>query len=223
MKKVFLLTMLPVIAHSADWYCDQVASAWVEAGKTLSSCGVGSSKDEATAKTKAFENAKDEFNKVCAKDTSCGDKIVNIDPQRTDCKKLDDIFICKRLFYFHITDEIKKEGEPQVIVKEVPQVIIQKEVEVIEKENVTVHNHYNIVNQPVSVIRAPATLSEGNEKSRPYRSYIRSVGSVKIYETNTPNYYTGIQLMNPSDTQIEDAIRTASKSGAMNYIYIIRN
>jgi hypothetical protein len=200
MKMFFIFLMIPSVTH-ANWYCEQVASAWVEEGKILATCGSGKAKDESEAKIKAFENANDEFQKICGKQTICGTKVVNIDPQRSDCKKIGDHYSCKRLFYFHITTRDKKELDA-------PPAVIQ---------NITNHNYNQTIHQPIKVIKERVKIVD---KDNAFKRFLRSDGHVQIYETNQrghPGYY----LINPSSYEIESAIKRA-KSGTMNKIFILR-
>lgn len=209
MNKIHLLILLlPLNAHSA-WYCNEVASEWVEQGKTLSSCGVGYGKDENEARLNAFENAKKEFNTVCGKETSCAGRVVNIDPQRADCNMMDGQFTCHRLFHFYITAEYAVQDTP-VVEKEVVTEIRQMKTEI---NNIS--NSYTIIQQP-----APKVI-KSNETYK-FKQFLRRVGSVSIYETNHRGNQ-GVYLTNPSDTEMEQAIKRASRTGAMNHIYIIRN
>jgi hypothetical protein len=225
MKTLFcLIFLLPNITHAQGWYCDQVASAWVEEGKILSTCGYGTGSDENMAKTVAFENAKVEFKKVCGKETSCANRVVNIDPQRSDCKKTEDGVECKRLFYFHITSEYREVKEPEA----------PKPAPVIKNYNTTnvnnishQHEHfntYNVTQQPLKVINQIIPVDKDKDpraKISPFRNYIRTVGNISIYETNSMSYQ-GIYLKNPSESEIDQAIKRASRGG-MNRIYILRN
>lgn len=200
MKIFILLIFVPSLTH-ASWYCDQVASAWVEEGKILATCGSGTAENEASAKIKAFENANEEFQKVCGKQTGCGTKVVNIDPQRSDCKNTDKGFSCRRLFYFHITDKNKKELES-------PPAVIQ---------NITNHNYNQTINQPIKVIKERVKIVD---KDNAFKRFVRSEGHVQIYETNQRGH-SGYYLINPSDYEIESAIKRA-KSGTLNKIFIMR-
>ena len=196
----------------SSWYCNQVASEWVEHGKTLSACGVGYGKDENEARINAFENAKKEFNNVCGKETSCAGRMVNIDPQKSDCGGKEDGFTCRRLFYFHITDQYATPEEAPIVVAPAEPKIIKEKTEINN-----IHNEYTIINQPTKII--PRGMAGGN-----YKQYVRSVGNVQIYETNNrDNHVPGAYLKNPSETDLNHAIKRASRSGAMNRIYIIRD
>jgi hypothetical protein len=220
-----LIFFIPSKLYAQGWYCDQVASAWVQEGKILSTCGYGTGPDENMAKTVAFENAKVEFKKVCSKETSCSNKVVNIDPQRSDCKKTEDGVECRRLFYFHITDEYRevKEAEapkPAPVIKNYSTTNVNN---ITHQHQYDYHNTYNITENPVKVINQIVPVDASKDKRAKvatFKNYIRSVGQVKLYETNSREFM-GVYLVNPSDFQIEDAIKRASKGGALKDIYII--
>jgi hypothetical protein len=205
---VIMLLLLP--AQASAWYCEQVASAWVDQGKILSACGVGHGSDENEARINAFENAKTEFGKVCGEETLCSNRAVNIDPQRSDCQASDKGYTCNRLFYFHITNEkiglTKSEkdmadrirGNQEPVVKEVTNI-----------QNITVINNN--------------TLSNPKLKSKDkFSHYVRSVGNVQIYETNHRGHHGGFILRNPSQDQLDRTIKLASK-GTANRVYILRD
>jgi hypothetical protein len=200
MRMFITLMLIPSLTH-ASWYCDQVASAWVEEGKILATCGSGKASDESEAKIKAFENANEEFQKICNKQTVCGTKVVNIDPQRSDCKKVGGEVYCKRLFYFRVTERDKKELDA-------PPAVIQ---------NITNHNYNQTIHQPIKVIKERVKIVD---KDNAFKRFVRSDGHVQIYETNQRGH-SGYYLINPSDYEIDSAIRRA-KTGTMNKIFILR-
>ncbi len=207
---IFMLS--PTLASA--WYCEKVSSEWMEKGITLQSCGIGYGEDENAARLDAFNNAKKEFENVCNEDSSCSNNIVNIDPQRTTCDKAAKGFVCHRLVYYHITDKkrqvVTKPSEPTVIeIKTVEQPTVINEN---NTNHIVIHKHYNTIKQ--------ATF-QGKE-FKPYRTYLRNVNGVSIYETNS-RQYTGVHLVNPSDSEIDRAIKRGSTSGGMNAIYIHRN
>jgi hypothetical protein len=201
MKLFILLLLVPSLTEASGWYCDQVASAWVAEGKILATCGSGRGDDESKAKIKAFEDANEEFQKVCGKNTSCGSKMVNIDPQRSDCKSNDGKVHCKRLFYFHITEKSKRELET-------PPAVIQ---------NITNHNYNQTIHQPIKVIKERVKIVD---KDNAFKRFLRSDGHVQIYETNQRGH-NGYYLINPSEYEIDSAIKRA-RSGTMNKIFILR-
>lgn len=210
MKHLVLVLILinSLEAHSA-WYCNQVASEWTENGKTLSACGVGYGKDENEARLDAFENAKMEFKNVCGKETSCAGRRVNIEPQRSECSPTEEGFTCRRLFNFLVTDvTMEIEATPIVVAPVAPAVPSKTEIN-------NFNNSYTIINQPTKVIKQDG-------KDFKFKRFVRSVGSVSIYETNYRGHQ-GIILTNPADYEIEQAIKRASKTGSMNQIYIMRN
>jgi hypothetical protein len=222
---LILILLIPNVSYSS-WYCDQVASEWVEEGKILSSCGYGTGPDENIAKTVAFENAKVEFKKVCSKGTFCANKVVNIDPQRSDCKKTDDGVECRRLFYFHISQVQRDNSDDEEDNKNRPPLI--QNYNTTNVNNIThEHKHFNTINvspQPTKVINRIVPVDKDKDpraKVAPYRNHVRSVGNVSIYETNS-RQYPGVYLRNPSQGDIDRVVKRASRGGA-NHIYILRN
>lgn len=209
-----MLLLATSLAH-AGWYCSEVSSEWVEKGKTLSACGIGKGADENSARLDASNNARKEFSLVCDKETSCANKVINIDPQRTECTSNEGVFTCHRLFYYHITD---KERRPQE--SEVAPVVIEKKATKIEYktdvhnkiQNVT-NNNFITVNQPVIKEIVRQQMDNG------YRSLVRVEGRVSIYSTNSKKYQ-GVYLTNPTEQEIEQEVKRGNRSGGMNAVYL---
>jgi len=208
---IFMLLMVNT-AFGSGWYCEEVASEWMEKGVLLQSCGIGYGSDENAARLDAFNNARKEFENICNGDTNCANNIVNVDPQRTSCDKKDDSFVCHRLFYYHITE---KKRYVQAPIRE-PKVIEIKTTEkptiVNNTNHITVHKHFNTIKK--------AVFKEGKYKK--YKTFLRSANGVSIYETNS-HEYQGIHLTNPSEAAISRAVKRGSSSGGMPRIYIHRN
>ena len=210
---IFLSFFAFTQVFALEWYCNEVASEWMEKGVTLQACGIGSGVDENTARLDAFNNAQKEFENICNKDTNCANNVINIDPQRTTCDKKNGQIVCHRLIYYHITDKkrqvVTKSWEPDVI-----------EIKTVEKPTVINNTYHTTVHQHYSTIKA--NKNQVNNKPQEYRNYIKSVNGVSIYETNSRKYQ-GTHLDNPSESEINAAIKRGSRSGGMNRIYIHRN
>lgn len=214
MKTIIILLSLLILSPAyAEWYCEKVASAWMEKGVMLQACGIGYGKDENDARLDAFNNAKKEFENICNADTNCANNVINIDPQRTACDKTEEGYTCHRLVYYHITE--KKREVASVAPKE-PTVIevrtTEKQTVVNNTNNIVVHQHYNTVKQATFV----------GSKYEKFNNYLRTVNGVSIYETNTREQQ-GYHLNNPSESELNSAIKAASSSGGMKRIYIHRN
>jgi len=212
--KLLLLLLLSSTANAGGWYCKSVASEWVEAGKILRSCGIGKGDDENTARLDAYNNARKEFDVICNKDTTCANKVVNIDPQRSECSEDEDGFTCHRLFNYHITDV---ERRKEAVVVQQPSV----EPTSVE-EKVEVHNHStNVTNYNTNYITVKPVEKEiirsNNRKGKDsYRTFLRRANGSTIYSTNSREYQ-GVYLTNPSDEEIEMATK---RGGGMKTIYI---
>jgi hypothetical protein len=207
------LTISPALA--SGWYCQEVASSWLEQGVTLQSCGIGYGSDENEARLDAFNNAKKEFENVCNKDTNCANNVVNIDPQRTSCDRKDDKVICHRLVNYHITKIKRQESSapnPELKVIEIKTVVTETPTIINNTNHIVVHEHYNTYKN--------ATFK--GDEFKAYKTYVRTVNGVSIYETNSRSYQ-GIHLDNPSESEIASAVKRGSSSGGMPVIYIHRN
>lgn len=104
--------------NTVDWLCSEEASQ--RRGNTILSCGVASGADENEARSKAFDNAKAEFGRVCHNSSDCRGHLVRLNPTRTVCRygaAMD--FKCYRLVAFEIGDidpNPMPQAEPQVLV-----------------------------------------------------------------------------------------------------------
>jgi hypothetical protein len=70
-------------------------------GHEIQSCGIGYGSNEDDARSKAFDSAKNEFDRICKASSECAGKSVTVTPQRTSCdldksKK----FKCYRMIVF---------------------------------------------------------------------------------------------------------------------------
>lgn len=199
MKLLLLLVTLSFTDALAEgWYCAEVASEWLERGKILQACGIGKGADENTARLDAFNNARKEFELVCNKDTTCSNRVINIEPQRSDCIFKANGFICNRLFYYHISDLERRptvQEEPKQEVKQIT-------------------NIYYTIKQEVRVMN-----SDNKKTEAPYRTLIRTSGRVNVYSTNS-RQYQGSYLVNPTPEELESAIRRGNQ-GSITAIYIL--
>ena len=210
---IILLSMFMLSsAYAGGWYCEEVSSEWMEKGALLQSCGIGYGANENDARLDAFNNARKEFDNICNKDTSCSNNVVNIEPMRTSCDKEGDRVVCHRLIYYHITDKKRiaqqESREPTVIEIRTT----EKPTVVNNTNHITVNKHYNTIKK--------ATFTGGKPKK--YRTYLRTVNGVSIYETNSRSYQ-GIHLDNPSESALASAVKRGGSSGGMSHIYIHRN
>lgn len=126
MKYLLFILCFSTSGYAADWYCREVASQWAEKGKVLAVCGIGSGSSEDAARLNAYNSAQKEFSGVCHRNTTCGTRVVNVDPQRSQCDLKKGVFVCYRLFYYHITSQERKD-------------VNVLNVKVYNQ----VHNHYN--------------------------------------------------------------------------------
>jgi len=208
------------ISHAEGWYCEKVASEWAEKGKMLRSCGIGTGPSENTARLDAYNNAQKEFNQICNKDTACANKVVNIDPQRSECRPNErGLITCHRLFNYYVTDvERKPSTESDNPAAKVEQRTITTKIE----NKTEVHNQIqNVTNNNYVTIKQPVIkeIVRDRHASDDYRSAIRVAGRVTVYSTNSKKYQ-GVYLTNPNESDIEKAITRGNRSGGMNAVYI---
>jgi len=106
MKQVLMIIVLIITSRSLakeDWLCTQESSLMEDSN--ILACGVASGKDENEARSKAFDNAKLEFDKLCAISNRCNRKQVNVVPKRTTCDRTLMGYKCYRLLVFNIQDK----------------------------------------------------------------------------------------------------------------------
>lgn len=120
MKTLFLYLFF--LTHSAfakeDWLCTQEASQ-IQNGSLLA-CGIGEGNDENTARTRAFENAKAEFFRVCKASDTCNRREVSVEPKRTSCEAMKGNFKCYRLIVFTLGSEKEKQTAPATETRDIP-------------------------------------------------------------------------------------------------------
>lgn len=108
MKKAlaFLILLSPMLAETdssgaeTSWLCTEEASQRLE--NSIMSCGIGTGKDENQARLNAFDQAKNEFNKICDTSVDCRKHEISAEPRRTTCQQDGKGFKCYRLVAFYI-------------------------------------------------------------------------------------------------------------------------
>lgn len=109
---LFLLMTSSTLASAKDeWLCTEESSQ-IQNG-TLLACGVGLGKDENEARSKAFENARAEFIRVCDASDDCKEHKVTVEPKRTTCERSSkESYKCYRLLAFTISADLAMTREP---------------------------------------------------------------------------------------------------------------
>ncbi len=101
---VFLL--IASASANAQWLCREAAST--RSGKTITSCGVGKSKNLEVARIKSRESAIEEFKSVCQLSSDCLNFDYSVVPKRTDCEFKSGDYICYRALEFEIGEFKRK-------------------------------------------------------------------------------------------------------------------
>jgi hypothetical protein len=92
-----------------QWFCREGASRSL--GDVLETCGIGKSKEEATARKSALDAAFDEFDRICKESVTCRDYEKTVVPMRTEClQSKDEQFTCYRAVDFTVTSQKKSQG-----------------------------------------------------------------------------------------------------------------
>lgn len=100
------LVLVSTVFAAENWLCTTESSQ--ARGNQVFSCGIGYGRDEDAARTKAFESAKSEFNRLCEISSNCRGRTVSVDPKRTTCDGENGKYKCYRLIVFTIGDEMSK-------------------------------------------------------------------------------------------------------------------
>lgn len=101
-----ILLLLITQAFAQDqWLCTSQASQL--RGNQVLSCGVGIGKDENEARSRAFDHAQAEFNRLCSASTTCGHQAYLIDPKRTTCGSNSYGWKCYRLLAYTLDKTVQ--------------------------------------------------------------------------------------------------------------------
>jgi hypothetical protein len=102
--------LISVAFAKESWICTEESSL-IQNDKIMT-CGIGVAKDEDSARTKAFNSAKDEFDRICKISSSCNNHAVNVEPKRTTCEKDGSNWKCYRMLSFAIGEKLPDNQEP---------------------------------------------------------------------------------------------------------------
>lgn len=103
---MFLLVLLMSVANAADqWFCTEASSA--RSGNVVQACGLGLGTSESKARAEAFDNATEEFRRICELSSDCRGHRVSLTPKRTTCKRMLDGLKCYRMVEFTILPEMQ--------------------------------------------------------------------------------------------------------------------
>lgn len=110
MKALFMLMLLVSTSAFAkeEWLCTEASSQ--RRGNSILACGVGEGRDESQARTKALDNSKQEFTKLCELSDDCKNHLITVQPERTTCEKDKRNYRCYRLIVFTIDEGKKRES-----------------------------------------------------------------------------------------------------------------
>lgn len=101
MKYVIFLSLFVSSAHGSEsWFCT-TQSSQIQ-GTSVYACGVGESRLESLARTRAFQGAKDEFDQICDISIECQGKQISSEPKRTTCELKDGTYKCYRMVIFTV-------------------------------------------------------------------------------------------------------------------------
>lgn len=111
----------------ASWLCKEASS--LAQNDNFYSCGVATSPQLNIARKNALNNAKEEFNSFCTESYQCKNNEYIVSPLRTDCKKVDENYICYRGLEYRILD--KKREYSNMSLAELKDEVGRKEKELI--------------------------------------------------------------------------------------------
>lgn len=109
---IFVLLFASQVSFGDDWICKE-ESSWRE-GSAIFACGIGSGNDESHARAAAFQDAANEFMRVCVISSDCAGHETTVTPGRTTCAPSKGGITCQRAVTFEIGEEkqivaVKKE------------------------------------------------------------------------------------------------------------------
>lgn len=87
-----------------QWFCTEASSKVIE--NQVHACGTAEAATEDEARAKAFDSAKEEYEKICDTSEACRGHEVAIDPRRTTCDSVKGKWKCFRLIVFDIKSKI---------------------------------------------------------------------------------------------------------------------
>ena len=215
MKIGLLLAMLlssSIANASDDWLCKSQSSVKYEA--SIDACGIGQAATEGQARLEAFDNARQEFNKICKSSDDCDGYKINAVPKRTTCEESKGSFKCYRLIQFNIIDEpgnsdttavqSMAKGETFVpfnveSIKNIPKVrrgMSKKQVLATFGEPVNIRNVYEIVIFEYSGVMCKCLNSIGP------RAHLHECAACEVRFQNSKVYeWSGFKMENTSDLE----------------------
>lgn len=157
MKIEILIISISLISLSshASWLCKEASS--MAENEYFYSCGVATTSKLSTARKKALNNAKDEFNTFCDESYNCKNNEYVVSPLRTDCKKVNNEFICYRGLEYRILD--KKREYSNMSLSE-----LKKEVASKENELQYINNRISTTNK-LSQLNSNIQILEESDKT----------------------------------------------------------
>ncbi len=115
-----LIIELASAGESDEWLCQR-------RGNGVLSCGIGTGLDENEARTRAFENAQAEFDRICMASSDCNNHTVYVNPKRTVCRKgIVKDYTCYRLVAFEIGESNEAPRRSVVAKAQMPRRQIQE-------------------------------------------------------------------------------------------------
>src|ERR1700677_3408638 len=100
MKILLLLLAFSQDVQADGWFCNDESSQ--RDGNVISTCGIGTHKDEAQARAWAMYNARNEFKAICNSSSDCIGHYFSMDPKRTECTQNGGIFRCVRMLAYTV-------------------------------------------------------------------------------------------------------------------------
>ena len=130
MPLFLFLLWLPsqILAADSAWLCTEESSQ--RRDNTVLGCGVATGDDENEARSKAFDNARTEFKKICDASDDCRGHETSVTPKRTSCDEIagkmgqmESKYRCYRLVAFLIGKPMAARlasGQPQAGAATIP-------------------------------------------------------------------------------------------------------
>lgn len=100
---LLLFSTVGYTQEQEEWFCTKAAST--RSGQLVRACGIGEAPSESQARENAFNEALNEFKRVCGRQSDCFNRVTRTTPMRTECRPHKNNVRCYRLVEFDILNE----------------------------------------------------------------------------------------------------------------------
>jgi hypothetical protein len=188
------ISLISLSSH-ASWLCTEASS--LAQNDFFYSCGVGNSNQLNIARKEALNNAKEEFNAFCTESYNCKNNEYIVSPLRTDCKKINNEFICYRGLEYRILD--KKREYSNMTLSDLKKELTNKENELrsISERINTTNKILQLNSNTEQLEKSEKTILELDKLANSYQTKLsQGVFALKLssmnvdFETHSNNIFS---------------------------------